>query len=128
MRLALLLLVGFVGSAAAKPWVWQKSGKYNHDLAAAADGSVAYFGGDTLRLFGADGKLRKEVPGLGHVTAITYAPDGDLVVVGHDTKSGFVTRLKPDGTRRWAKQIAVDSTYTHGVAATADRVLVVGRF
>src|SRR6185503_12558339 len=115
MRVVLLLVLGFVGSAHAKPWVWQKSGKYNHDLAAAADGTVAIYSGDTLRVFGPDGKLRKEVGGLGHVTAMTYAPDGELVVVGHSTKSGFVTRFKGDVTQRWTKQIAVDSTYTLGV-------------
>lgn len=128
MRLALLVLLGSVGSVAAKPWVWQKTGKYNHDLAAAADGTVATYAGDRLRVFGPDGKLRKEIAGFGLVTSMTYAPDGDLVVVGYSSKAGFVTRLRADGTERWRRDIAVDATYTHHVAVSADRVLVVGRF
>jgi hypothetical protein len=128
----------------ARPWTWQEPGKYVHDVAAAPDGSIATFAGRRLLRFSPDGTRvqDREFGPRSVVTAIAFAPDGDLVAVGYfedeldlggktlsaGDRDGFVACYRPDGTLRWSVRAPSDwSVEFFGVAVSQDRVVVVGR-
>lgn len=146
MRAAVLvLLVLATATTTAGPWTWKQSGEYLHDVEVAADGSVATFARGELVRFSAAGKVvhRRAFPRTALVRAIAFAPGGDLVAVGYfektldlggsaletEERDGFVARYKPDGTLRWAAQLAGKwMAMASSVAVTTDRVLAVGSF